>query len=187
VGCACNGWEKIAYTGDIPEATFGSIAAWNPTDGQLWIKTTSHLYSYSPTTKVMTKRNATNMVTGIYHSGVIDVSRQVFVLANDKNLYEISLTTTPVLHIVKVFLPEDTFNGWPGMAYDTDLQRVVLWNGGTRFGIVTAQGYTETLVLGGPGAAVPTRTHDRFAYIPQWRVFGLQNFASQNLFVVRID
>jgi len=186
-GCACATWQKRAYTGDVPEATFGTVAAWNPTDGQLWIKTTSHLYSYNPATNVMTKRNTASMVTGIYHSGVIDVARQLFVLANDKHLYTIALTGTPALHIAKVFLQEETLNGWPGMAYDSDLQRVVIWNGGTRFGILTATGYTEIQVPGGPGAAVPTRTHDRFVYIPQWRVFGLQNYASQNLFVVRID
>ena len=187
VTCACSTWQKINYTGDTVEASFGHVAVWNPTDGLLWVKTATHLYSFNPTTQVMTKRNSTNLSTGIYQSGTLDIQRQVLVLGLLSSIIEINLTGTPSITTVKTFLPEDAYLGYPGLAYDSDLQRVVLWSGGTRFGLITASGYSEINILGSPGSPTVTGTHSRFVYIPQWKVFGLQNLASQPLYIVKVN
>ena len=66
---------------------------------------------------------------------------------------------------------------YPGMAYDPDLKRVVLWAGGGTVYLLDPDTKSCAAVTypGGPGTQQPNGTHGRFRYFPSLGLFALLN------------
>jgi len=71
---------------------------------------------------------------------------------------------------------------YPGMAYDPDLKRVVLWAGGSTVYLLDpdAKSCVAVTYPGGPGAQQPNGTHGRFRYFSSLGLFVLVNDWQEN-------
>jgi hypothetical protein len=190
-------WARLSPTGPEMYAAgnvsdgFGHVLAVRP-DGKVYIKTVLDLFLLDLQSNTITKVNPTGMRwdISIYANGAYVPSRDTFVFARGSTITVLeNISTAPVYRVWRTLTAAQSFGANPGVAYDNRKDRVVLWNGGERFGIVNlaADAYTEIMVPNGPGPAVHTGTFNRFGYLPGWDVFALQNWETQNVFLVKLD
>jgi len=178
-------------SGDNPGFDYGNVSAYDPNSGKVFLHSNHYLFSYDYPTNRWTRLSAENPID--YHlSATLDPKRKKFVIigAGSVYLYDISpgstyarttLSTSGGAAIVS--------SGYPGLAYDPVQDRIVAWNGGdTVYSLNLDTGlWSVATYTGGPGAAVPPGTYDRWSYVPALDAYILVNMSGQDAYTFRFS
>jgi len=191
-------WTKICGSGNAcgyNNGLNGKIAAYDPNTGNVFIDDRDFLYAYNTTSKALTR--VTGVSNTLHTNSEIDPVRKRMFVAGDGAIYYINVDpsssgygSTTNISVGGCSTPAGS--GYPGMAYDSIRDKIVMWAGGSTIYEINLTGNPPTCTAngsfsGGPGAQQSTGTHGRFRYFPSLGVFALVNDATQNTWALRVS
>jgi len=187
-------WQRKDPTvGGPPAACAGCVAEYDEAGKRIVLVDLSELWSYDPSSNAY---KSLAKLAGIdYHlSGVIDQKRHWFFLVGGRGQFwfiDLRPNSKAVVQnwSQKVSGCGDLMNaGYPGLTYDSALDRIVGWVGGNDAYIFDSESRACTKVTfpGGPGPASGNGTNGRFRYFPRLDLFVLVNNWRQNAYALRL-
>jgi hypothetical protein len=181
-------WEPREPTGPKPKAVPGIVADYDPMSKKIFVHDDTTLYSYDLEQDSFTLLYEGDTID--YHmTGVIDpIARKLVVVgAGSVYVYGIDGEYAPVT-LQTTGADELVGSGYPGLAFDTESEKVVGWNGGdSAYSLDLASGvWTALTSTNGPGDPNETGTYKRWRYVPRQSSFVLVNGPSQNAFLFRL-
>jgi hypothetical protein len=177
---------KIASS---PSASFDTMAVYDASTKNVYVKDQTNFYAYSPQTNKYTQLNASDMPVDYHLSAAIDSKRRKFVMIGD-GVQVIDLVTNKMTTMATSNAPALVSSQQaPGVAYDPVSDRIVAWQGGSNvYALNMDTGvWTQVAINAGPTAAAPQQgTFGRWGYVPQYGVFALINDIDQNGWVFKL-
>jgi hypothetical protein len=191
-------WQNMRPSGPIPRAVPGTMTAYDPNTGRVYLHDLAHLYSYDFATNTFTQHSTAAVNIGYHMMATIDPKRKLFVIVG----YDTSSGGGRV-HTYNIGSGAATLSTWsttggsgivgqtyPGLEYDPVRDRVVAWNGGnTVYSLnLDTRAWTTTTMTGAPSAPSQAGdgTHGRWRYSPASDVFVLVNEYNQNAYTFRM-
>jgi hypothetical protein len=184
--------------GTRPKAAVGVVSDYDPNSRSVFLHNTSGFFEYKYDSNTYIQRG--DFPIDYHNSAVIDPKRKLFFIvggqapntpnSNVIQVVDISAHSKYALQNWKITgcgpLPSA---GYPGVAYDPVLDRIVGWAGGNTVYIFNpdTKTCTTTSPPDGPGAPQNNGTNGRFRYFPGIDAFILVNDASQNAFVLKLS
>ena len=193
-------WQRMdPVTGGSPAHAFGVVSDYDPNTRTVYLHDGQTFWQYTYESNTYRSLDSSSTIT-IYNSAVIDPKRKLFFIIGGQ------APNTPNSNVIQVVdisagskyrlqewkttgcgpLPSA---GYPGVAYDPVLDRIVGWAGGNTVYIFNpdTKSCTASSPPGGPPAPQSNGTHGRFRYFPAIDGFVLVNDASQNAFVLKLS
>jgi hypothetical protein len=186
-------WQRMSPGGPLPRAVPGTMTAYDPNTGRVYVHDLQHLYAYDFASNTYTRVSTQAETIGYHMMGTIDPKRRQFIIMGyDSEMgggrvyaYDIGpsatgrlvrWTTTGATNMVSEM--------YAGLEYDPVRDRVVAWNGGNSVYVLNldTKQWTAVTATGGPGSASQSGrgTHGRWRYSPASDVFVLVNEFDQN-------
>jgi len=170
----------------------GCVAAYDPKSRRVYVATTSALWGYDYAANTYSSLNP-NASTDYHLTGVIDEKREMLFEFGAGQLKAFSIAPKSKYAIQawdKQVQGCDALvrAAYPGLAYDTKLDRIVGWAGGDSVYLFDTdkRACTQVTFPNGPGPQMGNGTHGRFRYFPGLDVFALVNNWKQNAFILRL-
>jgi hypothetical protein len=181
-------WQKMIATSPMA-TTFGTMAVYDSTTRQVFVKDQYDFYVYSPEGNKYTKLNGARQVVDYHLTATIDTKRRKFVMIGD-GVQVIDLNTNTMSTMSTTNAPAFVSSQQsPGVDYDPVADRIVAWHGADKvYALNMDTGvWSQVNTTTGPTQAAPSQgTFGRWRYIPQYRVFALVNDIDQNAWVFRL-
>jgi hypothetical protein len=192
-------WKRIddPNTRSPLGSDFGVVADYDPNTQRVFVHDNHDFWQYTDESHSY-KHLAASQIS-IYNSAVIDPKRKLFFIIGGQDPKS---STADVIQVIDISrgrnyalqnwhtsgcgaLPNA---GYPGVAYDPVLDRIVGWVGGNTVYIFNPEtkSCTTNSPPNGPGPQQPNGTHGRFRYFPAIDGFVLVNDASQNAYVLKL-
>ncbi len=189
-------WQRVVMdsnTASQINANAGQSSVYNSKTGKVIIYDLQSLWSYDPSTRIMSKFTGAvdyDAKLGDHKAAVIDTKRNKFVLMGDGAIYIADLNNGLAASLSAVSTSGDSSiinTIYPGLAYDPNLDRIVAWNGGNQVYILNLDtlAWTVQTVAGGPAASVGG-TNKRFNYVPSLKGFIDVNNDTANAYFLRL-
>ncbi len=186
---AASRWQFMTGRASRTLDVYGTMAEYDPASRLVYVKDTSHFYSYSFENNRYTKLNVADQFISYDFSGTIDTTRRKFVMIGD-GVKVVDLNTNTMSTMSTTNAPSFvTSRESPGVAYDPVADRIVAWHGGGNVYALNMDTGAWTQVATGPGptSSAPSQgTYGRWGYIPAYRVFALINSIDVNAWVFRL-
>ena len=187
-------WQKMdpEIVGTTPQGNLnGKTAAYDPNSGMVFFHDRIYLYSYDLTSNTVTQRN-TQWQSSINwkQDAVVDSDQKYYLLIGGGAVYRYDISGTAGYPVTQITTTGDNSivnASSPGLAYDTENQRIVAWDGGDTVYFLNTQTWewTSSTFSGGP-AANSNGTWDRFGYVPNLGVFVTLNSVDANGYALRL-
>lgn len=186
-------WSRLA---DGPaEQSFGDPSVFDPESGHVFRRGNSGMYEYDPETDTLTPRAPSD--GGFWASNVstdLDLATRTMVIIGDGrvDLYRLDTDTYEMDVAIEGPGASELFgDGSPGVAYDSQQERTVVWGGGLDVYTFDVEALTFSQHVGAgddPGAITPSGgAFGRFRYAPSRNVFVYVDHADSNVFVHRMS
>ena len=186
-GFASGKWtKKIASS---PTSSYGTMAVYDASTRNVYVKDTSNFFAYSADTNQYTKLNKGELVVDYHLSAAIDTKRRKFVMiGNGVLVVDLATATMTTMNTTNApgFVASQQS---PGIAYDPVADRMVAWHGGSSVYTLNMDtgAWTQVAINQGPThPAVQWGTFGRWGYVPQYGVFVLINDIDQNAWVFKL-
>jgi hypothetical protein len=193
-------WQLMNPSGPTPSVMPGTLTAYDPNTGLVFLHDNVNLFSYNFSTNSYTRLSNNSSAVGYSQVATIDPVRKKFVMVGydtevgSGRVY--SYDIGPGSSYVKQTLSTSGGSGiigtqYPGLDFDPVSGRIVTWNGGdTVYSLnLDTNQWTTVTYSGGPGAASPTQgrgTHGRWRYSPASNAFILVNNTNQDAYAFRL-
>src|SRR5262249_43830201 len=192
-------WRAMdPVNGTKPKAAVGVVSDYDPNTRTVFLHDTSGFFRYKYDTN--TYVHLADFDIDYHNSAVIDPKRKLFFIIGGQ------APNTPNSNVIQVVDISSGSNyalqnwkttgcgplpsaGYPGVAYDPVLDRIVGWAGGNTVYIFNpdTKTCTSSSPPGGPPAPQRNGTHGRFRYFPGIDGFVLVNDAGQNAYVLKLS
>jgi hypothetical protein len=183
-----NTWQQMLAVSPT-KTSFGTMAVYDATTKQVYVKDLYSFFAYSLETNTYTKLNSADQVVDYHLSAAIDSKRRKFVMIGN-GVQVIDLATNTMTTMSTTNAPAFvTSQQSPGIAYDPIADRIVAWHGGSNVYALNMDtgAWTQVAANAGPTVSAPVQgTFGRWSYFPQYRVFALINDINQNAWVFRL-
>jgi hypothetical protein len=191
-------WERKTPTGPLPRAIPGTLSAYDPVSGLMYVYDDLNFFSYDLTANKFTQLTTSQQPVGYHLNAVIDPVRRKFLMIGWDNLqgggrvWSIDLnpgsnyqrqaiTTTGGASLIG--------NIYPGVEYDPVTDRIVAWGEDSPNVVYSlnldTREWTSTTFTGGPTPA-GNGTFGRWRYSPASNVFVLANRVDDNVVIMRL-
>lgn len=192
-------WQRMHPAGPAPEGT-AVAAAYDPVAQLVYLMGNYSLSTYSFSTNTYTML-FDDLPVGYHLAAAIAPTLRKFLLAGNDAIYDgfgnpllpgivvIDLDTLEVTTVSGAGVPVLQYNS-PGIAWDPELERAVLWHGGSTVTLFDPETSSFSTVSGsgGPsGAAQENGTFGRWGYVPGLDAFALINDIDQNGFSLSLS
>lgn len=172
------------------QLSYGTISRYDSVTQKVYIYDRDDLYTYNVSTGAYSGILQTGPHFSLDASGVIDTLRRRLVMVDGGQLYYINLDSPYAQGtITTTSNPSELSNRSPGLSYDIEKDKIVLWAGGNSVYTVSGAGgaWAQVATNTGPNTAqTSTGTYGRWAYEPTYKVHALVNDIDQNLFVFKL-
>ncbi len=184
-------WTRVSDGAPVTAANpLAAIIDYDPTSRLVYILDRANLVSYDIDTDTYTRLRS-GLSHGLTTHGVIDPRRQLFITADADGLGIIDISTGSTYERARYARPTScgTMSARNrGMAYDPNLDAIVIWSGGNNVDIFDPDTRTCTTMggSGGPGSQEDRGTYGRFRYFPTHSVFAVVNRVADNAYILRL-
>ena len=177
---------------------FGVVSDYDPNTQTVFVHDNKKFWQY--TDEARSYKELASSTISIYNSAVIDPKRKLFFIIGGQNPKTSAADVIQVIDISRSnnYSLQDWHTsgcgalpnaGYPGVAYDPVLDRIVGWVGGNTVYIFNpdTKSCTTNLPANGPGPQQTNGTHGRFRYFPGIDAFVVVNDANQNAYVLKLS
>lgn len=194
-------WFRMQPSGTLPEGGPGTMTAYDPFSGLIYLHDKKNLYSYDFANNRYTKLTTSEHGLGYHASATLDPKRKKFIIVgyDDESaggprgkVYTIDLGAGSNYQIRTLNTTGGDAlinNEYPGLEYDPTLDRIVAWGEDTPNVVyllnVDTGEWTATTFPGGPQPIV-NGTHGRWRYSPASGVFVVVNRVQDNVYTLRL-
>lgn len=191
---------------DVPaRISYGVMTAWDPVSEKVWMHSAGgrgHLLSFDAAARQWSShgdRSSDPWVSRM--TGAIDPKRRLFVaVGGDAGgepggimLWDLAEGETAARRVQTTGDIAITAAKSPGLVYDSDLDRLVAWMGGTDLYALDLDSLVWQRIeagvaagAAGPGEAPSAGTFGRFRYVPDQRAYVLVNAVDENVHLIRL-
>ncbi|MEW5979028.1 MAG: Ig-like domain-containing protein [Acidobacteriota bacterium] len=185
-------WERKA---DSTYLGVSQVAAYDPVTGHIFgFSDRYQIIEYDPSANTWTNRAS---MGGIYMgedvSGVIDPQARLFVAMGNGHVIVYDLNSKTVRNQTTSGGSSIVNARGPGLTYDSTLQRIVGWAGGTSVYSLNTSNWTWTQHTAASGNSVspstptPVGVFSRFQYIPSKNVYILVNSVGTSVYAFKVS
>lgn len=183
-------WTRLA---DGPgEMGYGDPMVYDPESGHAFRRANSRMFEYDPDADMFIPRADSD--GGFWASNVsaaLDLSTRTMVIMGDDRVDLYHLDSDTYEQDVAIEGPNVVGGGSPGIAYDPEQERIVVWTGGLDVYTfdVDARSFSQHEIGGDdPGPITPSGgAFGRFRYAPSRNVFVYVDHVDSNVFVLRMS
>lgn len=192
-----NRWQRMNPSGTLPNGDAGMLTAYDPVTGLLFLHDRQYLYSYDVAADRYTRLSSSSAGIGYTMAATIDVANRLFVIAGHDSVqgggrvytYDIGAGSNYSKRTLSTSGGGAVVNtSYPGLAYDTDTQKVVAWSasaGNSVYSLNSSSGQWSAMTFSGSPTPVQNGTHSRWRYSPDSGVFVLVNKMSDNVYLFK--
>ncbi|MGH8263001.1 MAG: hypothetical protein ACRET4_05955, partial [Steroidobacteraceae bacterium] len=192
-----NTWQRLNATGTRPHKVPGTLMAYDPNTGLVFVYDDVYFYSYNPSTNAFTQLTTTQQPIGYHLNAEIDPTRKKFMMvgydsvATAGRVWSVDIAPGSNYALTQVATTGGNTivsTPYPGLAYDPTADRLVAWGENSPNVIYSlnldTKVWTATNVTGGPNP-VGNGTTGRWRYSPTSNVFVLENSVDDNAVIYR--
>ncbi len=185
-------WQRMDPSGPQPGPDAGVVAAYDPNSKKVYLHDSRDLYAYTFETNSYDRLASDNFIDYHMTSAVDPVRSKLVIIGgpDDNNggvsVYDIG----PGSSFIREKWPGTPLlanNTSPGLAYDPDTDRMIVWSGGdiVYFLDTETRSWSSATVSGGPGAASPNGMFGRLGHVPGFGLLVTVTDVDEDAYVLR--